>query len=476
MRLLSSSTLRPPCMHERPNDLSTARLVRIGTCLTTKYKGLSTKTTRARTKTRTRRSAWHCVEPALSSDALKRSTALDLGPSRRTRDCNNTTFHQDVIELNNAYASPGSVAVSSEEIVTSVPGPMPPDSPDAKHRMLGGRGSALNILIGVDMEALVKKELAKISTWNFNVLELCKLHLDDVLLIVGCACFDAENMCAHFAIPTPTLRAFFQGIQAKYLSNPYHNAEHAADVMQCVHHFLTLGGLGTIISKRGRFAALVAAACHDVGHTGYSNNFHINTNDHLAIRYAYRSPLENMHCAVAFELLHSRECDILATLSDVERIEVRNLIIDMVLATDNKNHSIYMGRLDGVLQSVDGDDNDIDLSNFDDQKLLLQVALHAADVSNPVKPWAVYQTWTDRIMTEFYAQGDHERRLALPMSFGCDRHNPIPQAKMQAGFILGIVRPVFHTLSRVPKVHLKHCLDQLDRNLKVWQDQLAPTA
>ncbi|ETV82652.1 hypothetical protein, variant 2 [Aphanomyces astaci] len=429
-----------------------------------------------RTKTRTRRSAWHCVEPALSSDALKRSTALDLGPSRRTRDCNNTTFHQDVIELNNAYASPGSVAVSSEEIVTSVPGPMPPDSPDAKHRMLGGRGSALNILIGVDMEALVKKELAKISTWNFNVLELCKLHLDDVLLIVGCACFDAENMCAHFAIPTPTLRAFFQGIQAKYLSNPYHNAEHAADVMQCVHHFLTLGGLGTIISKRGRFAALVAAACHDVGHTGYSNNFHINTNDHLAIRYAYRSPLENMHCAVAFELLHSRECDILATLSDVERIEVRNLIIDMVLATDNKNHSIYMGRLDGVLQSVDGDDNDIDLSNFDDQKLLLQVALHAADVSNPVKPWAVYQTWTDRIMTEFYAQGDHERRLALPMSFGCDRHNPIPQAKMQAGFILGIVRPVFHTLSRVPKVHLKHCLDQLDRNLKVWQDQLAPTA
>ncbi|RHZ14693.1 hypothetical protein DYB26_015542, partial [Aphanomyces astaci] len=59
------------------------------------------------------------------------------------------------------------------------------------------------------------------------------------------------------------------------------------------------------------------------GHTGYSNNFHINTNDHLAIRYAYRSPLENMHCAVAFELLHSRECDILATLSDVERIEVR---------------------------------------------------------------------------------------------------------------------------------------------------------
>ncbi|RHY31972.1 hypothetical protein DYB32_002988 [Aphanomyces invadans] len=210
------------------------------------------------------------------------------------------------------------------------------------------------------------------------------------------------------------------------------------------------------------------------GHTGYSNNFHINTNDQLAIRYAYRSPLENMHCAVAFELLHSAECDILATLSDVEEIEVRNLIIDMVLATDNKYHSIYMGRLDGILQSVD--DERIDLSSPDDQKLLLQVALHAADVSNAAKPWAIYETWTARIMTEFYAQGDQERALTLPISFGCDRQNPIPQAKMQAGFILGIVKPVFQTLSRVPKVDLKNCLDQLDRNLNVWQDQLATTA
>ncbi|ETW04423.1 hypothetical protein, variant [Aphanomyces invadans] len=379
-------------------------------------------------------------------------------------------------------SSPRARSTSSDPAFTAVesagdaeiPGAVPLDSPDAKLRVLGGRASALNMLIGVDMEAMAKKELAKISTWTFNVLELSKMHMDDILLIVGCACFDAENMCSHFSIPTTTLRAFFQGIQGKYLANPYHNAEHAADVMQSVHHFLTLGGLGTIISKRGRLATLVAAACHDVGHTGYSNNFHINTNDQLAIRYAYRSPLENMHCAVAFELLHSAECDILATLSDVEEIEVRNLIIDMVLATDNKYHSIYMGRLDGILQSVD--DERIDLSSPDDQKLLLQVALHAADVSNAAKPWAIYETWTARIMTEFYAQGDQERALTLPISFGCDRQNPIPQAKMQAGFILGIVKPVFQTLSRVPKVDLKNCLDQLDRNLNVWQDQLATTA
>ncbi|RHY54383.1 hypothetical protein DYB30_009681 [Aphanomyces astaci] len=145
--------------------------------------------------------------------------------------------------------SPVSVAVSSEEIVPSVPGPMPPDSPDAKHRMLGGRGSALNILIGVDMEALVKKELAKISTWNFNVLE----HSSQVPVQ---------------SIPQWYERSIISTCQQRALISIWGGlvAEHAADVMQCVHHFLTLGGLGTIISKRGRFAALVAAACHDVVH------------------------------------------------------------------------------------------------------------------------------------------------------------------------------------------------------------------
>ncbi|OQS05045.1 hypothetical protein THRCLA_02779 [Thraustotheca clavata] len=317
---------------------------------------------------------------------------------------------------------------------------------------------------------LIKKELARLSTWSFNVFEVSKVQGANVLLIVGCSCFDAEGLTRHFHIPSHVLRTFYFGVQTKYLANPYHNVEHAADVTQCVHHFLTLGGLGTQVSMRGKLAALIAASVHDIGHTGYSNNFHIATNDALAIRYAYRSPLENMHCAVAFELMQQKECDVLATLSDVEKIEVRNLIIDMILATDNKNHAIHLGRLDGLLQSADEDRTDF--SNLDDQKLLLQVALHAADVCNPVKPLPIYTVWTERIMTEFYAQGDKERELGLPVSFGCDRINPIPEAKMQAGFIIGIVRPVFETLAKVPKVSLKHCLDQVERNLGHWQDQL----
>lgn len=38
-------------------------------------------------------------------------------------------------------------------------------------------------------------------------------------------------------------------------------------------------------------------------------------------------------------------------------------------------------------------------------RLLLQEAFaHAADLSNPVKPTAVYQQWVDRVCEEFFAQ------------------------------------------------------------------------
>ena len=39
------------------------------------------------------------------------------------------------------------------------------------------------------------------------------------------------------------------------------------------------------------------------------------------------------------------------------------------------------------------------------QVLLLESALHMADISNPVKPWEIYQKWLNRVMEEFYHQG-----------------------------------------------------------------------
>jgi len=48
--------------------------------------------------------------------------------------------------------------------------------------------------------------------------------------------------------------------------------------------------------------------------------------------------------------------------------------------------------------------------------------IHCADLSNPMKPLNLYRQWTDRIMQEFFEQGDIERELGLDISPMCDRH------------------------------------------------------
>ena len=100
------------------------------------------------------------------------------------------------------------------------------------------------------------------------------------------------------------------------------------------------------------------------------------------------------------------------------------------------------------------------------------MALHTADVSSPTKSLRIYLAWTERIKQEFYQQGDKERELLLPVSIGYDREQPIPLEKMQAGFIIGIVRPLFLSLSLLPNARLGHCMAQLDANLSHWQEEI----
>jgi len=48
--------------------------------------------------------------------------------------------------------------------------------------------------------------------------------------------------------------------------------------------------------------------------------------------------------------------------------------------------------------------------------------VHCADLSNPTKPLYLYRQWTDRIMEEFFRQGDLEQEEGLEVSPMCDRY------------------------------------------------------
>lgn len=64
--------------------------------------------------------------------------------------------------------------------------------------------------------------------------------------------------------------------------------------------------------------------------------------------------------------------------------------------------------------------------------------VHCADLSNPTKPLELYRQWTDRIMVEFFTQGDRERDKGMEISPMCDKHNAsIEKSQVSEGKMMG---------------------------------------
>jgi len=85
--------------------------------------------------------------------------------------------------------------------------------------------------------------------------------------------------------------------------------------------------------------------------------------------------------------------------------------------------------------------------------VVMQVVIKAADISNPTRNLEVYKPWIEGVMKEFFAQGDAERELGLPISMNCDR-NVVDVSNCQVGFIKFLVKPLFSGLAEfIPELN-----------------------
>jgi hypothetical protein len=82
------------------------------------------------------------------------------------------------------------------------------------------------------------------------------------------------------------LESFLKTIQQTYLEEvQYHNDLHGADVMQMGLYMLTIGQMQQQLklNKLDCLSFLTAAVCHDLGHDGLTNGFHVNAVTQRAI-------------------------------------------------------------------------------------------------------------------------------------------------------------------------------------------------
>ncbi|SAL98308.1 hypothetical protein [Absidia glauca] len=77
-----------------------------------------------------------------------------------------------------------------------------------------------------------------------------------------------------------------------------------------------------------------------------------------------------------------------------------------------------------------------------------RIILHAADISNTVRPWSISKQWSDLIVQEFFRQGDAEKLAGLDVSPGMDRDES-DQATISLKFGDFVVRSYFEALAGV---------------------------
>jgi len=223
--------------------------------------------------------------------------------------------------------------------------------------------------------------------------------------------------------------------------------------------------------------------------------------------------LENHHCAAAFDLLNHSEYDVLECLSASERREVRRLMIASILATDMAVHFTLNTELQEMVQSartragvaspvvappvpsaslysrrsvrISGASLGasqsavassphapllLDILIDKDRFTVIKSLLHAADISNPVKPFELSKKWSDMVVQEFFEQGEREKAEGLPLSPNMDRQTTF-QDELSLNFLDFIVGPFYFSLSPlIPKLHGVYRVMHENRNL--WDRML----
>ncbi|CAL8252042.1 unnamed protein product [Merluccius merluccius] len=320
---------------------------------------------------------------------------------------------------------------------------------------------------------MLAQEMEDIGQWGLDIFRIAEHSGNRPLTVLMYCIFQERDLLKSFRIPADTFITFMMTLEDHYHQDvAYHNNIHAADVVQSTHVLLSTPALEAVFTDLEIMAVLFASAIHDVDHPGLTNQFMVNTSSELAIMYNDSSVLENHHLAVGFKLLQDDNCDIFQNLSRKQRDSLRKMVIDMVLATDMSKHMNYLADMKTMVETKKVTSLGVLLlDNYSDRIQVLQNMVHCADLSNPTKPLDLYRRWTDRIMREFFTQGDRERDEGIEISPMCDKHNASVE-KSQVGFIDYVVHPLWETWADLVHPDAQDILDTLEDNREYYQSMI----
>jgi hypothetical protein len=332
------------------------------------------------------------------------------------------------------------------------------------------------------------RNVAKVSELGISAEDFDSWHLDPLemnkptRIALSQWIVSHHNGCQDFVreyVDKIKLNKFVTACENQYMPNPYHNHSHSTDVEHAVSRMLKLVHADLFLSELEQFSLCISALAHDLGHPGLNNPFLIETQHDLALRYNDKSPLENMHCAKMFELVNNTDMNIFEQMEKEQYKEIRKICIEAILHTDMVQHFEMVKEL-GMMYQMHSDifdtyDPDADEPDYDEsfasaenKKLAINMFLHTSDVGNPCHPWKICSKWAWLVLDEFFAQGDQEKALGIPVQMLNDR-DKVNKPNSQIGFIEFLVTPLITSAVKLFPA-LYELSDNLGENLQKWEE------
>ncbi|KAK7492620.1 hypothetical protein BaRGS_00016099 [Batillaria attramentaria] len=307
------------------------------------------------------------------------------------------------------------------------------------------------------------------------------------LVYLGLKTFSRFGVCEFLGISEAVLVHWLQVIEENYHSeNHYHNSTHAADVLHASAYFLECERTKSVFDAADCVACLIAATVHDVDHPAKTNAFLVNESNQLALLYNDLAVLESHHASMAFRLTHKDpSVNIFQKLSREDYQSLRQSIVDMVLATEMKQHFEHLSKFtNSINKSVlkcDEADSEACTGSFDNESVIAQLAtpenrtlikrmlIKCADVSNPVRPKELCIAWAERIAEEYCSQTDEEKAKGLPVVMPVFDRKTCSIPKSQTSFIDVFINDMFDAWDYY--CDIRELMDHLQTNYRYWKDK-----
>ncbi|XP_073459416.1 cGMP-specific 3',5'-cyclic phosphodiesterase isoform X3 [Aquarana catesbeiana] len=300
----------------------------------------------------------------------------------------------------------------------------------------------------------------KLTDFYFSDFELSDIETT----LATSRMFTDLNLVQTFQMKYETLCKWILSVKKNYRKNvAYHNWRHAFNTAQCMFAALKTGRIQSKLNDLEILSLMIATLSHDLDHRGVNNSF-IQRSEHPLAQLYCHSIMENHHFDQCLMILNSQGNQILSGLSVQDYKAALKMIKQAILATDL---ALYIKRRGDFFELIKR--KQFRLDDPTQKELFVAMLMTACDLSAITKPWPVQQRIAELVATEFYDQGDKERReLNIEPIDLMNREKKDKIPSMQVGFIDAICLELYEALTQVSESCyplLEGCL----RNKQKWQ-------